>query len=196
MRIDHRKHLIRAVSLVSSAVRTKPEHYSQEPIHCNDESDVIGRQSNRGQYDHHGYQPRLWDACSSDASCGGRDASQSGEKHVLLVGLAFPTERAHLRSPLPDGDDLTKVHLHVVDLGDEDGRQRLVQRRPVHVDGGADGEHKTRDPLVDLVVLLQTFKGDGQRSRAGRRQTGENTSGWLLQLPTQNVILVFGIVVL
>ena len=38
---------------------------------------------------------------------------------------------------LPYGDNLTKVHLHIVDLGDKDGRQRLVERRAVHVDGSA-----------------------------------------------------------
>lgn len=61
---------------------------------------------------------------------------------------------------LPDSDDLTKVHLHVVDLSDEDGCQRLIQSCPVHVDGGAHGQHEACDSLVDFVVFLQTFEGD------------------------------------
>lgn len=43
--------------------------YSQEPINCNDESDVIGRKPNRGQYNHHGDQACLRDASSSNTGC-------------------------------------------------------------------------------------------------------------------------------
>jgi len=64
---------------------------------------------------------------------------------------------------LPDGEDLSEVEVHVVDLGDEDGRHRLVERRAVHVDGGAHGQHEARHPLVHSVVLLQAAEGDGQR---------------------------------
>lgn len=42
---------------------------SQEPINCNDESDVISRKSDRGEYNHHGDQARLWDAGRSDTRC-------------------------------------------------------------------------------------------------------------------------------
>lgn len=48
--------------------------YSQEPVHCNDEGDVISRQSNRGENDHHGDQACLWYTSRSDASCSGCDA--------------------------------------------------------------------------------------------------------------------------
>lgn len=44
--------------------------YSQKPIDCNDESDVVSRKSNRGEYDHHGDQAGLRDASSSDTGCG------------------------------------------------------------------------------------------------------------------------------
>lgn len=46
------------------------ESYSQEPVNSNDESDIISRQSNRGQYNHHGDQACLRDASSSNAGCG------------------------------------------------------------------------------------------------------------------------------
>lgn len=62
---------------------------------------------------------------------------------------------------LPDGDDLPAVQRDVIHLGDEDGCHRLVQRRAVHVDGGADGQHKAGHALVDLQVLLQAAEGDG-----------------------------------
>ena len=55
--------------------------------------------------------------------------------------------------PLPDGDDLAEVQLVVVDLSDEDGGHRLVERRAVHVDGGADRQHEADDAAVDVVVL-------------------------------------------
>lgn len=63
---------------------------------------------------------------------------------------------------LPDGDDLPKIHFHVVHLGNEEGCQRLIQSGSIHVDGGPHRQHETRDSLVNLVVLLQTFKGDGE----------------------------------
>ena len=65
-------------------------------------------------------------------------------------------------SSLPDGEDLSKVEVHVVDLGDEDGRHSLVEGGAVHVDGGPHGEDEARHPLVHAVVLLQTAEGDGQ----------------------------------
>lgn len=64
---------------------------------------------------------------------------------------------------LPYGDDLTKVHLNIVDLSDEEGCQSFIQSRSVHVDGGAHRQHETRDSLVNFVVLLQTLEGDGER---------------------------------
>ena len=62
----------------------------------------------------------------------------------------------------PDGDDLAEVQLIVVDLGNEDGSHGLVERRAIHVDGGAHGQHKAGNAPVDVVVLQQALKGDGQ----------------------------------
>lgn len=72
---------------------------------------------------------------------------------------------------VPDGDQLAKVQLVVVDLSDEDGRHSLVQRRAVHVDGGPHGEDEASDLPLDVTVLQQTLHGDGQRGRAEDRQT-------------------------
>lgn len=66
----------------------------------------------------------------------------------------------------PDGDDLTKVQLIVVDLSDENGRHGLVECSSVHVDGGTDRKHKAYDSPVDVVVLQEALKGDGQRGWA------------------------------
>ena len=65
-----------------------------------------------------------------------------------------------MTGPSPDGDDLAKVKLVVVHLSDENGRHGLVERRAVHVNGGADGQHKADDPPVDVVVLQQALEGD------------------------------------
>ena len=59
-----------------------------------------------------------------------------------------------------DDDDLTQAGVHPNHLGDEDGGHRLVESRPVHVDGGPDGEDEPGDPGVDLVPLLETVDGD------------------------------------
>lgn len=68
---------------------------------------------------------------------------------------------------LPDGDYLTKVHLHIVDLGNENGCQCLIQSCSIHVDSGTDRQHESCDSLVNFVVLFQTFKGDGEGGWAG-----------------------------
>lgn len=62
----------------------------------------------------------------------------------------------------PDSDDLAKVQLVVVDLGDKDGSHSLVERGAVHVDGGAHRQHKAGDAPVNAVVLQQALEGDGQ----------------------------------
>lgn len=71
---------------------------------------------------------------------------------------------------VPDGDDLTKVKLVVVDLGDKNGRHCLVERGPVHVDGCAHGQHEANDPPVDVVVLQQALEGDRQRGRTEKQE--------------------------
>lgn len=68
---------------------------------------------------------------------------------------------------VPHGDDLSSIQCDVVHLGDKDGRHSLVEGGAVHVDGGADGQHKASHPFIDLQVFLQTAEGDGQRARAG-----------------------------
>lgn len=54
---------------------------------------------------------------------------------------------------LPDRDDLSKVKLIVINLGDEDGCHCLVECGAVHIDGGPDRQHKADDASVDVVVL-------------------------------------------
>lgn len=92
--------------------------------------------------------------------------SQSGRKQHTLVDW------------LPDGDQLTKVQLVVVDLSDEDGRHGLVERRAVHVDGGTHGQDEAGDLPFHVAVLQQTLHGDGQRGRAGERTRGQRSWTW------------------
>lgn len=62
----------------------------------------------------------------------------------------------------PDSDNLARVQLDAVHLGNEDGGHSLIQGSSVHVDGGADRQHETGDSFVNTQVLLQTAEGDGQ----------------------------------
>lgn len=73
---------------------------------------------------------------------------------------------------VPDRDNLSEVQVEVVDLGDEDGSQSLVEGGPVHVNGGSHREHEPGDALVHAVVLFQALEGDGQGGRTGDRNTG------------------------
>ena len=75
--------------------------------------------------------------------------------------MSEQTTRPDSRSP--DDDDLPGVEVEVVELRDEDGGNGLVQRRAVHVDGGADRKYELADALVDAGVLLQTPHRDRQR---------------------------------
>lgn len=51
---------------------------SQEPVHGNDQSYVLPGQSHRCQYDHHGNQASLRDACCFDAGSSCRDTVSAG----------------------------------------------------------------------------------------------------------------------
>lgn len=91
------------------------------------------------------------------------------ENNRDLPRLAFVPRQSDFNaaSASPDGDDLPKVQLVIVHLGDEDGRHGLVERGAVHVDRGTDGQHEADDAPVDVVVLQQALEGDRQRGRTG-----------------------------
>lgn len=78
----------------------------------------------------------------------------------------------------PDGDDLAKIQLIVVDLGDEDGCHSFVEGGAIHVDGSAHGEHKAGNAPVDVVVFQQALEGDGQSGRAVGREEASSPAPW------------------
>lgn len=63
---------------------------------------------------------------------------------------------------VPDGKDLPKVQVHVIDLGDKNGCHCLIKCGTIHVYSGSHWQHKTRHTLVHVVVLLQAAEGDGK----------------------------------
>lgn len=69
---------------------------------------------------------------------------------------------------LPDSNNLAHVQGVVIHLGDEDGSDRLIECRSIHVDGGTHRENKSSNPLVNAIVLLSTSERDRQRGGAGR----------------------------
>ena len=75
----------------------------------------------------------------------------------------------------PDGNDVAKVHGDLVDVGDEERSDRLVQRRAVHIDGGTDGNNEGAHARVHVVVHLQAVKRHRHRCRAEVRQLYVNT---------------------
>lgn len=107
----------------------------------------------------------VWPRMSPSPSLGLKDPIRFGSSRILKV---LPAPAPH--NPYwawgvrraPDGDDLAKVELIVVDLGNEDGRHSLVECGAIHVDGGAHGQHKAGNTPVDVVVLQQALEGDGQ----------------------------------
>lgn len=67
----------------------------------------------------------------------------------------------------PDSDNLTRVKLDAIHLGNKDGCNSLIQSSSIHVDGGTDWEHKTSDSFVNTQVLLQTTEGDRECTSTG-----------------------------
>ena len=70
----------------------------------------------------------------------------------------------------PDRDDLANVEVNAVHLCYKDGCDSLVERRAIHVDSGANGQHEACHSLVDAVVLLQTPECDGEGRRTERKK--------------------------
>lgn len=82
--------------------------------------------------------------------------------HSYFTNSARKIQLAHL----PDGDDLPKVKLIIIHLGDEDGCHGLIECGAIHVDGGPDGQHEANDASVDVVVFQEALEGDRQSGRA------------------------------
>jgi len=87
----------------------------QQPIDGQNQTDVLDGQSDRVEYDQHGDQSSLWNSCGAD---GGK-------------------RRGH-------GDDrlASDSQIKAQCLGDKDRSDRFVKSRSIHVDGGAEGDHK------------------------------------------------------
>ena len=111
----------------------------QEPVDSVDEGYLFGGEPDGGEDEDHGDEAGGGDAGGADT---GRDASDA------------------------DGEHVAQVHVYVVQLGDEDGRQGLVQGCPVHVHRGPYRDHEAGHPRVQLVLLLQTVERQRQRRRA------------------------------
>lgn len=67
---------------------------------------------------------------------------------------------------LPDGDQLAKVQLVVINLSNKDGCHCLIESCAIHVDSGTHWENKTSDLPVHMTVFQQTLHGDRQCGRA------------------------------
>lgn len=72
---------------------------------------------------------------------------------------------------LPDGENLSKVQVHVIDLSNKYGSHSLIQGSAIHVDGGTHRKYKPCHSFIHTVVLLQTAESDGQCSRAAASQS-------------------------
>lgn len=59
----------------------------QCPVDSDDQRDVVGGQPHGGQYDHHGYEPGLWDSCGADAGGGGGDAER--RRFILFTASGY-----------------------------------------------------------------------------------------------------------
>ena len=88
----------------------------KKPVDSQDDGDVLRGQPDGVEHHDHGDKSGLGDSRGSDGGRRRRDG---------------------------DGDDLADGEAHVPDLGDEDGRNSLVQSSPVHVDGRADGQDES-----------------------------------------------------
>ncbi len=67
---------------------------------------------------------------------------------------------------------LHETKLDAMGLGNEHGRDTLVQNRAIHVDGGAERQHKTTGAIRDPGIFLHALHGERQRGRG--RAGGES----------------------
>mmetsp|Transcript_4917 Transcript_4917/g.17248 ORF Transcript_4917/g.17248 Transcript_4917/m.17248 type:complete len:381 (-) Transcript_4917:424-1566(-) len=113
----------------------------QEPVYRHHEGDVRGELAQaHGLQDHqHGDEPR--------AGNGGCSHGGHGSRHHHDKGLCHGE-----RHPVP--------------LRDEDHGERLVQRRTVHVDRGAERQHEVRDGVLHPLPLGAP-QGHGERRGGG-----------------------------
>lgn len=146
----HPRHLLqlRLAQVVDDAGAQRVAHHVhqgaeavEQPVYGDDEGHVLGGQADGVQHHDHGDEPCLGDARRAYAGEGGRDA---------------------------DRHDVAEAERDAAGLRDEERGHGLVQRRAVHVDGGADGHDEARDAHVHAVELLEAVHGHGQRGGAGR----------------------------
>lgn len=94
---------------------------------------------------------------------------------------------------IPDSNNLPEVQLIVVDLCNKDCSHRLVERGPVHVDGGSHRQHKPGNPPVHVVVLQQALERDRQRGWTAQ-QRREAHIELLFFLENRNIIKCYQVV--
>lgn len=80
--------------------------------------------------------------------------------------MSLQTQMVYSTVHWPDGDDLAKVQLIIINLCDEYGRHSLIESGAIHIDGGAHREHKTYDTTINVVVLQEALEGNRQCGRA------------------------------
>lgn len=68
---------------------------------------------------------------------------------------------------LPDCDNLTRIKMHTIHLGNKDGRHSLIESSSIHIDGGTYWEHKTSDSFVNGQILLQATECDRKCASTG-----------------------------
>ena len=93
----------------------------KKPIDCKNQSDIFCWQTNGIQNHDHGDQPSLWNTSSANGS----GSSRNGYSH-----------------------NLSDTHLHLTNLGDENGGHGLVQGCTVHIDGSANRQHESKKNSV------------------------------------------------
>lgn len=80
---------------------------------------------------------------------------------------------------IPDGNNLAHIQIVVIQLSNKDGSHCLIERRAIHVDGGAHWEHKAGNPLVNAIVLFSTPECDRQRGGAERHRQSGLSEAWV-----------------
>lgn len=92
---------------------------------------------------------------------------------------------------LPDGENLAKVQVQVINLSNENGSHSFVEGGAIHVDGGAHGKDETCHSFVHVVVFFETSKGDGKGSRAGAKTQKQKAMNDI-SCPLKTQMYIFG----
>lgn len=165
----------------------------QNPFHYDQHGSIPCRQTHSCQNQNSGHSSCCWDPCSSKCDNGTSQAANQAQslsaflskvQHTTIIkpfrgiqirGNWIPRSAASSalqKSSLPNCNYLASIQRDVIHLGNKDRSDHFVDRSPIHIKAGENGQHEAAEFPIDQQVLFTALKDDRQTGGA----LAENTS--------------------